>query len=328
MGPAELVELLGSGFSSKPDQNVVVGLSAFDDAGVIRSPSGDLLVQTVDFFTPIVDDPYIYGAAAAANALSDVYAMGGDPLSALTIACLPIQQLPTEVLKEIFLGAQDKLQEAGCELLGGHTVQDKELKFGFSVTGIVSESTLMMKSKGKEGDVLVLTKGIGTGILATAAKRGVLSKDAETILHQSLVHLNRQASVLAKQFEVRCATDVTGFGLIGHCLDIAKQSKVGITLYAEQIPILPHAYELAKDTKNRAGGLYRNRLFVESKIHINFHDDSLLSLLFDPQTSGGLLLSVPSDRVNQLVQTLLENHEVAAMIGELTGSEIQIKIIR
>lgn len=306
----------------------MVGLSAFDDAGVIISPSGDWLVQTVDFFTPIVDDPYVYGAAAAANALSDVYAMGGEPLSALTIACLPLQQLPTDVVRDIFRGAQDKLNEARCTLLGGHTIQDKELKFGFSVTGTVSRSSLMTKSAGKSGDKLILTKAIGTGILSTAAKRGILSPNDEQALHQSLVHLNHQASAIARTFGIRCATDVTGFGLIGHSYEIAKQSNLGMILYADQIPLLSNAYELAQDKKNRAGGLHRNRLFVESKLVVEFEDEPLLTLLFDPQTSGGLLFAVSPYQAEDFVNALLTSGETASIIGELIDGEVRLIVKR
>lgn len=321
-----MAQLLGELPIATSTDGVVVGLAAFDDAGVIQSPRGDYLVQTLDFFTPIVDDPYVFGAAAAANSLSDVYAMGGVPLSALTIACLPIQELPASMVREMMKGAMDKLKEAHCELLGGHTIQDKELKFGFSVTGIVEPTALMTKAKAKAGDQLVLTKRIGTGVLATAAKRGVLSKEGEDALHESLMKLNATAAKIATDFHIQCATDVTGFGLLGHALDLAKQSQLGLSIFSDKVPLLPTAYELALDKKNQAGGLNRNRLFIEAKLSIEFDDEALLTLLFDPQTSGGLLFAVRTAVVFDFVQELTNRGETANIIGEFVEGDLQMTL--
>ena len=306
---------------------MVIGLSELDDAGVIRAPSGDLLVQTVDFFTPIVDDPELFGAAAAANALSDIYAMGGTPLSALTVACFPDDKLPMAVLRTILQGARAKLAEAGCALLGGHTVRDREVKFGFAITGTVTPERLMTQSSARPGDLLVLTKAIGTGVLATAMKRGVLTNAGETALAKSLSRLNAAAANAAAECNVKCATDVTGFGLIGHCYELACQSGVGLRLFARAVPLLPTAYELAGDRSNLAGGLHRNRLFVEANLRIHFDDPPRHDLMFDPQTSGGLLLAVSAERCDELCNRLLADGDVAAVIGEFTADFSGIELL-
>ncbi len=311
------------------DPRVLVGLSALDDAGVIRTPGGDLLVQTVDFFTPIVDDPVIFGMAAAANSLSDVYAMGGTPLSALSVACFPDGKIPPEILAEIVRGAQIKLKEANCVLLGGHTVRDREVKFGFSVTGIVQPEHLMTKSGACDGDWLILTKAIGTGVLATACKKDKLRAEGLEALHTSLVRLNASAAHAACATGVRAATDVTGFGLIGHAFEIAKNSGLSLMIFTDRVPLLATAYELALDRSNLAGGLHRNRLYSESNLQIQIQDEALLSLLFDPQTSGGLLLAVNPDRKDSLIKQLLASGDLAAVIGRFHRTDpVAISLVK
>lgn len=309
------------------DDRVIVGLSALDDAGVIKTPSGDWLVQTVDFFTPIVDDPFLFGQAAAANSLSDVYAMGGIPLNALTIACFPDTKLPLEILAQIVGGAQSKLIEAGCALLGGHTVRDREVKFGFSVTGIVKPDELMTKANALAGDLLVLTKGIGTGILATAEKRGTIAPAGHDAFAASISRLNAAAAKAAAKFQVKCATDVTGFGLIGHAFDLAKASGLALRIFAKSVPLLATVDELALDPKNFAGGLHRNRIFVDSKLTMEQKDDTLLSILFDPQTSGGLLLAIAPDRCDALCRELREQGDLAEVVGEFATGESTVTLL-
>jgi selenide,water dikinase len=250
-------------------------------------------VQTVDFFTPVVDDPEAYGAIAAANALSDVYAMGGRPLTALSIACLPEADFPPEWGAAIFRGGQRKLIEAGCVLLGGHTVRDPEIKFGYAITGLLDVDQMMTNAAGRPGDVLVLTKPLGTGIVATALKAGRAPEAAVAAATASMAQLNRIPAAVAIRNRVRAATDITGFGLAGHALGIARQSGLTLEIRARALPLLPSALELAASFQ--PGGLKANRR--QFGPHVRFEapeaEASLQALLFDPQTSGGLLLLVP-----------------------------------
>jgi selenide,water dikinase len=272
---------------------VLVDHRTGDDAGVFRVDERTTLVQTVDFFTPVVDDPEAYGAIAAANALSDVYAMGGRPLTALSIACFPEKDFPPEWGAAIFRGGQRKLIEAGCVLLGGHSVRDPEIKFGYAITGLVEVDQMMTNAAGRPGDVLVLTKPLGTGIVATALKAGRAPDAAVAAATQSMAQLNRIPSVIAVRNGVRAATDITGFGLVGHAMGVARQSGLTLEIRAEALPLLPSALELAPSFQ--PSGLKANRL--QFGPHVRFAgpepDPSLQALLFDPQTSGGLLLLVP-----------------------------------
>jgi selenide, water dikinase len=250
-------------------------------------------VQTVDFFTPVVDDPEAYGAIAAANALSDVYAMGGRPLTALSIACFPEKDFPPEWGAAIFRGGQRKLIEAGCVLLGGHSVRDPEIKFGYAITGLVDVDQMMTNAAGHPGDVLILTKPLGTGIVATALKAGRAPEAAVAASTVSMAQLNRIASVIAVRYGVRAATDVTGFGLAGHAMGVARQSGLTLEIRAAALPLLPSALELAPSFQ--PGGLAANRRQYGPQVRFAAPgpDASLQALLFDPQTSGGLLLLVP-----------------------------------
>ena len=250
-------------------------------------------MQTVDFFTPVVDDPESYGAIAAANALSDVYAMGGRPLTALSIACFPEKDFPPEWGAAIFRGGQRKLIEAGCVLLGGHTVRDPEIKFGYAVTGLVDVDQIMTNAGGRPGDVLVLTKPLGTGVVATALKAGKAPEAAAAAATRSMAQLNRIPSVIAIRNGVRAATDITGFGLAGHALGVARNSGLTLEIRAADLPLLPAARELA--TTFQPGGLKANRRQFEPQVRFGAPapDPALQALVFDPQTSGGLLLLVP-----------------------------------
>jgi selenide,water dikinase len=251
------------------------------------------LVQTVDFFTPVVDDPEAFGAIAAANALSDVYAMGGRPLTALSIACFPEKDFPPEWGAAIFRGGQRKLIEAGCVLLGGHTVRDPEIKFGYAITGLVDVDQMMTNAAGPAGDVLVLTKPLGTGILATALKAGRAPHAAIAAATQSMAQLNRIPSVIAARNGVRAATDITGFGLVGHAAAVAKQSGITLEIDSGALPLLDGALDLAPTSQ--PSGLKANRAQFGSLVRFGSPppDAALQALLFDPQTSGGLLLLVP-----------------------------------
>jgi selenide,water dikinase len=271
-----------------------VGRETFDDAGVFVLRDDLALVQTVDFFAPIVDDPYTFGQIAAANALSDVYAMGGEPLTALAIVGFPAGKLPPSVLSEILRGGQDKVREAGAVLIGGHSIIDEELKFGLSVTGQAHPARLLTNATARPGDRLVLTKPLGTGLLATAAKADRLSAEAQLALHDSMRALNAVASRAALSHGVTCATDVTGFGLLGHALNIARGSGTTLRIDGRTLPELPGARELWR-AGTRTGGAERNEAYLASHVDSSSADPADLALALDPQTSGGLLLAVPPD---------------------------------
>lgn len=259
--------------------------------------SDDLaLVQTVDFFAPIVDDPYTFGQIAAANALSDVYAMGGEPMTALNIVGFPSGKLPIEVLTEILRGGQDKVHEAGAFVVGGHSIIDEELKFGLAVTGRAHPARILSNANAAVGDRLVLTKPIGTGLLATAEKRGILGTAERDALYASMCKLNAEASREALAVGARCATDITGFGLLGHAAHIAAASGVSLRIRADRVPLLPGA-RAAWEQGIRTGGADRNESHLRPLVDWNATPDVLQALLIDPQTSGGLLVAVPADRV-------------------------------
>jgi selenide,water dikinase len=273
---------------------------------VFRIDERTTLVQTIDFFTPVVDDPEAFGAIAAANALSDIYAMGGRPLTALSIACFPEKDFPPEWGAAIFRGGQKKLVEAGCALLGGHSVRDPEIKFGYAITGLVDVDTMMTNAAGRAGDVLVLTKPLGTGILATALKAGRAPAAATAVATQSMAQLNRIPSVIAARNRVRAATDVTGFGLVGHAAGIARESRITLEIRAEALPLLPSAVDLAPDFQ--PGGLAANRRQFGPLVRIAARAAAagtpLEALLYDPQTSGGLLLLVPEANTEAVLSEL------------------------
>jgi len=279
-----------------------------DDAGVFRLDERHTLVQTVDFFTPVVDDPEAFGAIAAANALSDVYAMGGRPLTALSIAAFPEKDFPPEWAAAIVRGGYRKLQEAGCVLLGGHSVRDPEIKFGYAVTGLVDEGRILTNAGAKPGQVLLLTKPLGTGVIATALKAGHAPADAVEAATRSMATLNRRAAEAALRHGATAATDITGFGLAGHASGMARESRVTLEIRAADLPLLPRAAELAP--RFQPGGLKANRKEFERQVeYLREPDDALGALLYDPQTSGGLLLAVPEK-------------DAAALAGELPGARI------
>jgi selenide,water dikinase len=282
---------------------LLVGRESFDDAGVFVVRDDLALVQTVDFFAPIVDDPYEFGQIAAANALSDVFAMGGEPLTALAIVGFPVGKLPLSVLTDILRGAQDKVREAGAVLVGGHSIIDEELKFGLSVTGQADPRHLLTNAAANAGDVLVLTKPLGTGLLATAAKQDRLDHAGRDALYASMRALNAVASRAALRLGLRCATDVTGFGLLGHASHVARGSGMTLHIAAVSLPELPGARALWR-AGVRTGGAERNEAFVAPLADWTAADPADVALALDPQTSGGLLVAVPAAQVDDYLSAV------------------------
>jgi len=288
------------------------------------------LVQTVDFFTPIVDDPYTFGEIAAANALSDVYAMGGVPLTALAIAAFPAQAVEDQIVAGVFRGGFDKLREAGVVLLGGHTVQDKEIKFGYAITGVVDPARVLTNAGARPGDAVLLTKPIGTGVIATALKHGRAPQAAVDAAVRTMVTLNRAAAaVLQAQAPgvVRACTDVTGFGLLGHAEEMANASHVTFRLEAAAVPLLEGARDLAR--LNRSGGLGTNEDFFRAGVVVERPiDPDILALLYDPQTSGGLLATVDPARVDDLAAAFSAAGVPGVLIGAVEArSEASVIVV-
>ncbi len=313
LGIGDLSEAL-KGVPHQSDPRLLVGRETFDDAGVFVLAPDLALVQTVDFFAPIVDDPYLFGQIAAANALSDVYAMGGEPLTALNVVGFPAGKLPLEVLGRILQGGQDKVHEAGALVVGGHTIIDEELKFGVAVTGRVHPDRLLTNAAARPGDRLVLTKALGTGLLATAEKEGTLSEEDARSLHASMRTLNAEASRAAVDLELRCATDVTGFGLLGHASHIARASGVTLVIHAASVPMLSGA-DRAWRNGVRTGGADRNLAFLNDKVAWNDATEIQRAIGLDPQTSGGLLVAVPADRVRDYLTRVPGAVEIGVVRG-------------
>ena len=297
----------------------MVGFNGQDDAAVIRLSDGRLLVQTVDFFTPIVDDPYQFGQIAAANSLSDIYAMGGTPQFALNIVGFPINDLPKEMLTTILQGGADKAQEAGISIVGGHSVDDKEPKYGMVVTGEVDEQNLVKNDGAKPGDILVLTKPIGTGIIATAIKKGMASEDIIQTAVDTMSTLNDVASKLMIELKIKAATDITGFGLLGHLSEICKASKVTAEIDYNLLPLLPGTLELANDGII-PGGTKRNLSYAESFTQFQEDRTDIEKLITsDAQTSGGLLISISPEKTESFLQLFNEQSSIKAQkIGKIT----------
>jgi selenide,water dikinase len=301
--------------------DLLVGLEKADDAGVYQLSDELALVQTVDFFSPIVDDPYLFGQVAAANALSDVYAMGGQPLCAMNIVCFPSKTMDIGVLREVLRGGLDKLHEAGAALAGGHSVDDAELKYGLSVTGTVHPRRFWQKRGARAGDRLLLTKALGTGVIASAIKRGQASLESVEAAARSMTALNRRAMELLLEGEVHACTDVTGFGLLGHACEMLEpsSSSVGFRIASGAVPVLPGALEyLARGLK--PGGLRRNREYRAAQVRFEPSvSEEVAELLFDPQTSGGLLAAVPEQRAQELLERCRSEGMAAALIGEVVA---------
>ena len=300
------------------DPNVLVGFDHADDAGVYQIAPDQALVQTVDFFTPIVDDPYTFGQIAATNALSDVYAMGGKPLTSLALVCFP-EKADLEILERILAGGLSKMIEAGCTVIGGHSIRDEETKFGYAVTGLIDPKKILANAGAKPGDALIFTKALGTGVISTAIKKGKAEPAWIDAAVQSMTTLNQRAAEVIQQgqFRIHSMTDVTGFGLIGHAREMALASDVSLELYASRVPLLDGALECVR-AGYVPGGLKNNRDFAECLVVYNDGvPEDLRTILFDPQTAGGLLISIASNDAARLVSRLNSSEVSAVQIGEV-----------
>ena len=302
----------------RQDNRVLIGFEEADDAAVVRLDGDRYLVQTVDFFTPIVDDPYQFGQIAAANSLSDIYAMGGKPLFALNIVGFPIKELPNSMLTEILQGGADKADEAGITIVGGHSINDKEPKYGLVVTGEVKKNQFIRNDTAKEGDVLVLTKPLGTGIIATAIKKGKAANSLINDAVQVMVTLNKSAAEIMDGLEVHAATDITGYGLLGHLSEMCKGSNVSAKIYSSEIPLINGTKELA-EKGFIPGGSKRN--FKTSENYTKFSESmsEIEKIIFaDAQTSGGLLISLSENQANKFLNRFRDETGMeAAIIGKI-----------
>lgn len=318
IGPADLAQVIRTLPPAEPNPNLLVGLDTSDDAGVYRLTDDLAIVQTVDFFTPIVDDPYSFGQVAAANAISDIYAMGGKPLTALNIVAFPISTLDKSVLSDILRGAGDKLKEAGVTLVGGHSIDDKEPKFGLAVTGIVHPDKVRTNAGAKPGDVLILTKPIGVGILSSSIKKDLLTEEEISNVTAVMAQLNKAAAEIMDGYSVHACTDVTGFGLMGHSLEMAKGSGAGIVIEKNRVPVLPRVREMG-DAGVIPGGTKNNHDHVKDSVVFPDNMDQVDRwILCDAVTSGGLLISVEGSEADKLLQELREAGLKAGAIGRVT----------
>ena len=295
---------------------MILGLKDRDDAGVYKLRDDLAVVEHLDFFTPIVDDPYDFGQVAAANALSDIYAKGGRPITAMNIVCFSGEKMDIWVLGEILRGGLNKLTEAGVALVGGHSVDDPEIKYGLAVTGLIHPKKIIKKKGAKAGDALVLTKAIGTGVINTAMKAGVADKRTVAITTRQMKTLNRKASEIMLDFKVHAATDVTGFGLLGHAYGLIEDSSLGLVIDFSKIPLLPNVGKYVREGLV-PGGTYRNRDFRLSSVETKLPEEAML-ILFDPQTSGGLLIALSKRDAEKLVRRMREEGiKGAVIIGEV-----------
>ncbi len=300
------------------DPNLITGMERAEDAGVYKLSEELAIVQTLDFFTPIVDDPYSFGQITAANALSDVYAMGGKPLTAMNIVCFPIKTMDISILREILTGGLDKMREAEVTLVGGHSVEDNELKYGLSVTGIIHPQRVIQNTGARTGDRLILTKPLGVGIINTALKGGMVDETTVDKVTRCMAALNRKASELMQEIGVNACTDITGFGLLGHACEMIEGTEVGMAIDSAAVPYFPEAKGLA-EMGLVPGGLHRNRDFRAHMVEISEQIPVYLTdIFFDPQTSGGLLISLPAKKALKLIGAMHdEGINDAAIIGEI-----------
>ena len=309
------------------DEHVLVDASTSDDAAVYALGDGRALVVTLDFFTPLVDNPYDFGRIAAANALSDVYAMGAEPLFVLNLLAFPRALLGEGLMEEIIRGGSDTAREAGVPIMGGHSVDDPEPKYGLVAVGEVQVEKLVTNASAEAGDLLVLTKALGTGVVATAIKAEAASDAATKAAVKSMTALNREAATAMKRVGVRAATDVTGYGLLGHLSTLLLQSGVAAEIVAENVPVLPEVSELII-AGHIPGGTRRNLEDLEHRVEFGDQDETIRLILADAQTSGGLLISVPEERLEELMELLEATGPVTAMIGRVTeGAPGTIKVL-
>ena len=311
------------------DPNLLIGPEQFSDAGVYRVTDELAIVQTVDFFPPLVDDARAFGRIAAANALSDVYATGGQPRTALNVVAFPDNDAPLELLHEILAGGADKVAEAGAVIVGGHSVRDAEIKYGLAVTGFVDPRKMMSNRAARAGDVLVLTKALGTSFVVTANRAGTCPPEVLDAAIFSMTQLNKAASVTAMELGARAATDITGFGLAGHAIEMADASGVTITIELCKLPLLPGAEELAR-AGNRSRANASNRDYTAAQTRIAQGVDSIRSeFCFDPQTSGGLLIALPAERAAELVTRCRDaGANVACVVGSVGArSDVPLQLV-
>jgi selenide,water dikinase len=301
------------------DPNLIVGMEHAEDAGVYKLTDDLAIVQTIDFFTPIVDDPFIFGQIAATNALNDIYAMGGKPLTAMNVVCFPVGKMDISILRDILRGGLAKMREAGVLLVGGHSVDDGELKYGLSVTGVIHPDKVVLNRGAKIGDRLILTKPLGTGIVSTALKAGMAESSLIAKSVNSMTTLNKMAAeLMLEAADLHAATDITGFGFLGHACEMVEESDIGMLVYASKVPFFPEVQKLA-EKGIMPGGLHRNKKFRMSMIDVDAScPEWLLDVLFDPQTAGGLLISLPPDQADKLlVKMHREGIGDAAIVGEI-----------
>ena len=321
LGPGDLEQVLrGLPRFNHPD--IIVGTETNDDAGVFRIRRDLAIVNTVDFFTPIVDDPYTFGQIAAANALSDIYAMGAEPKTALNIVAFPKGKLDLAILGDIIKGGAERVREAGAVVIGGHSIIDPEPKFGMAITGVIHPSRVIRNVGVRRGDALVLTKPLGTGIITTGLKRRNVSKASIHAAITSMTMLNRKASEIMRKYPVHACSDVTGFSLLGHAQEMARGSAVTIILDSRKLPIFPEAVELA-ESGCLTGGCTRNRAYLEDKVTVDQSvREGLREIAFDPQTSGGLLIALPEKYADKLVKELRSRGvKAATTVGVATSHQ-------
>lgn len=314
IGPGVLSKLL-SDLNPYLDENVLISGSTFDDAGIYKINEQQALVQTVDFFTPMVDDPYMFGEIAVANALSDVYAMGGTPITAMNIVGFPINCLDKEILKEILKGGSDKLREANVSLLGGHTVDDKEPKYGVSVTGLIDPNQLWANNGIEEGDIIILTKKLGTGVISTAIKRDIALENEIIEVSNSMRKLNKLSSEIGRQYSINGCTDITGFGLVGHLKEMVGDKDLTIVVHSDKLPLLEGTL---KHINNDVypGGTTRNLEYMKDYVDFSCNQN-MKKIVGTPETSGGLIFSLPAKEGHKLVEQLQKQGEIGAIIGEV-----------
>jgi selenide,water dikinase len=318
LGPKFLAELLKK-LPAETNPNLLVGFETSDDAGIYKINERQALVQTVDFFPPIVDDPYAFGQIAAANALSDIYAMGGKPLTALNIVGFPEATMPPDILIKILLGGAAKIREAGAVIVGGHSIKDKELKYGLAVTGIIDIDRIVKNAGAKIGDKLFLTKPLGTGIITTAIKCNMAAREDIEAVTAMMTRLNNIASELMLQFDARAATDITGYGLLGHAYEMAAASNIGIVFHYDTLPLLPNVLKYAKSGAI-PGGSNANREYLVDKVTIPDRlSVPMTEILFDPQTSGGLLISLPKENAAGFIREAALRQLPVFEIGEVVA---------
>lgn len=326
VGAGVLAQLL-DGLQIHRDPNLLVGFDKSDDASVFKVSDDLALVQTVDFFPPMVDDPYLFGQIAATNALSDVYAMGGEAKLALNLLCVP-EKMPSEAVHQLLRGGYDKVYEAGVLITGGHSILDPEPKYGLSVTGFVHPDKILTNSGAKPGDVLLFTKPLGIGVLTTAAKADMVSKESMDLANKLMTTLNKYARDIMVKYQVHACTDVTGFGMLGHVYEMAQGSDVEITLHVDNIDLIPEALELARIGILPAG-MYRNRKYAQAGVDAGDTELAKQDLLYDPQTSGGLLMAVAPEDADALFHELKNTVPSAQRIGTVadykSGARIKLR---